>query len=144
MNLREQLIGFEGWVNRAYPDPLTHGDPWTIGVGHTGPDVRQGVVWDNDKVSRVLDEDIAEATAEVRKAFPWFDRLSNEPRRAVIIGMCFQMGIGRLSKFHETLAAMRDEKWDHAANCMRDSLWARQTPKRAARLARQTETGEWN
>ena len=29
----------------AYPDPATGGDPWTIGWGSTGPDIRKGVVW---------------------------------------------------------------------------------------------------
>jgi GH24 family phage-related lysozyme (muramidase) len=29
----------------AYPDPATGGDPWTIGWGTTGPDVKKGVVW---------------------------------------------------------------------------------------------------
>lgn len=29
----------------AYPDPASGGDPWTIGVGTTGPDVKRGTVW---------------------------------------------------------------------------------------------------
>ena len=29
----------------AYPDPATGRDPWTIGWGTTGPDVKRGVVW---------------------------------------------------------------------------------------------------
>jgi GH24 family phage-related lysozyme (muramidase) len=29
----------------AYPDPASGGDPWTIGWGSTGPDIRKGVVW---------------------------------------------------------------------------------------------------
>ena len=29
----------------AYPDPGSGGDPWTIGWGTTGPDVKRGVVW---------------------------------------------------------------------------------------------------
>jgi lysozyme len=38
----------EGVVLRAYPDPATHGEPWTIGAGHTSaggpPPVRPGMV----------------------------------------------------------------------------------------------------
>ena len=30
------IIQFEGLKLQAYPDPATGGDPWTIGVGHTG------------------------------------------------------------------------------------------------------------
>lgn len=142
MDLRQQLISFEGWCNKAYPDPLTRGEPFTIGVGHTGREVKPGLVWTDEQVSDQLDKDIAEKTQQCRDALPWFERM-NEPRQAVVIGMAFQMGIAGLLQFHRTLDAMRDEQWPHAANCMLDSQWARQTPKRAARLARQVETGEW-
>jgi lysozyme len=145
MNLREQLIGFEGWFLKAYPDPLTGGEPWTVGVGHTGPEVKKGVVWTQEQVSEALDADIAEAERDVLALCPWFDRwqLDNLPRRAVLIGMAFQMGRSRLALFKGFLSAARDEQFNHAANEMRDSRWARQTPKRASRLARQMETGEW-
>ena len=43
---------FEGCARRqadgtfaAYPDPGTGGDPWTIGWGSTGPDIKTGLVW---------------------------------------------------------------------------------------------------
>lgn len=143
MNLRDQLIDFEGWRNNAYPDPLTGGAPWTIGVGHTGPEVFEGLTWADSLVSSTLDDDIAKKTAEVRAVLPWFDRL-NEPRQAVLIGMAFQMGTHGLLTFQQTLAAIRDEHFDHAANLMMQSLWAKQTPMRASRLARQLATGDWN
>lgn len=142
MNLRDQLIEFEGWRNAAYPDPLTGGAPWTIGVGHTGPEVFKGLMWADDLISKTLDDDIAKKTAEVRKAIPWFDTL-NDARKAVLVGMAFQMGTAGLLAFKRTLAAMRDERWAEAANGMCTSLWAKQTPKRARRLARQAETGDW-
>lgn len=143
MDLRTQLIEFEGWKNHAYPDPLSGGDPWTIGVGCAKPGICKGMVWTDAEISRQLDFDIAEKTAQVRKHLPWFDAL-NEPRKAVIVGMCFQMGLTGLLGFRNTLASMRDERWADAANGMRSSLWAKQTKQRANRLARQMEVGEWN
>lgn len=155
MDLRRQLSDFEGFRNEAYPDPLTRGAPWTIGVGHTGPEVFEGLVWSDDKVNQVLDADIASKLAQCRREFPWFDSL-NEPRQAVVVGMCFQIGMGRrgdpakgvaptgLLAFVNTLGAMRGQRWADAAEGMRRSTWAKQTPRRAARLARQMETGEWN
>lgn len=142
MNLREQLIDFEGWRREAYPDPLTRASPWTIGVGHAGPEVHEGLVWSDEKIGETLTSDIAEKTAQCRENFTWFDALG-EPRQAVLIGMCFQMGMSRLLGFHDTLASIRDERFAHAAECMRQSRWARQTPKRAVRLAHQLESGEW-
>ncbi len=37
---------FEGCRLTAYPDPgSSNGEPWTIGWGSTGPDIRPGTVW---------------------------------------------------------------------------------------------------
>jgi GH24 family phage-related lysozyme (muramidase) len=36
------IAGFEGLRLEAYPDPGTGGDPWTVGYGHTGPEVVPG------------------------------------------------------------------------------------------------------
>jgi lysozyme len=142
MNLRDQLIAFEGFECSAYPDPLTGGEPWTIGVGHCGPEVSKDTVWDAARVNGALDNDIEEKTNECRRAFTWFDSL-NEPRQAVIIGMCFQMGLSRLLKFKKMLAHVADDRFPQAAGEMRSSVWAHQTPKRAIRLAAQLESGEW-
>ena len=34
--------GFEGLRQSAYPDPASHGRPWTVCYGHTGRDVAPG------------------------------------------------------------------------------------------------------
>lgn len=142
MDLEAQLEGFEGRECESYPDPLTGGAPWTIGIGHTGPEVYEGLIWTERQIDEAFAADVAEATRDCVMHFPWFARL-NAARQAVLIGMCFQMGLGKLMKFAKALAAMRDERWPQAAGEMLDSAWARQTPKRARRLARQMETGEW-
>lgn len=38
----QRMEAWEGLVLHSYPDPLTGGAPWTIGYGHTGPDVHPG------------------------------------------------------------------------------------------------------
>ena len=39
-----QLIkAHEGCRLKSYPDPGSGGDPWTIGYGHTGPEVVPGL-----------------------------------------------------------------------------------------------------
>lgn len=45
----------EGKRNKAYLD--TKGIP-TIGVGHTGPEVRLGLVWTDDEVRVALEKDV--------------------------------------------------------------------------------------
>jgi lysozyme len=137
-----QLESLEGRETCAYPDPITRGKPWTIGIGHTGPEVVPGLVWTDAQIDAAFQSDVAIATAQCRASFPWFDNL-NEPRQAVLIGMVFQMGLPRVLRFTDALAGMRDEHWPHAAECMWQSRWARQTPRRAVRMARQIETGVW-
>ena len=120
LGLRRQLVEYEGWCNIAYPGPLTGADPWTIGVGHTGPEVCKGLVWSDELVDKTLTEDIVLCHIECTENFPWLSQL-NEPRQAVILGMCFQMGISRLLKFQNTLASARDQRWANAGEGMRQS-----------------------
>lgn len=52
----------EGTRHHAYQD--TKGI-WTIGVGHTGPDVYHGLVWDDDQIRAALMIDVEEAETAV-------------------------------------------------------------------------------
>lgn len=139
MDLESQLREMEGKRNIAYQ--CSEGK-WTIGVGHTGPEVCEGLVWTDELVNQVFKEDLGQAVFEVFSRWPWAARLS-APRQAVLINMVFQMGPTGVSKFKRALASMEDERWPQAAGEMLDSKWAKQTPNRARRLARQMETGEW-
>jgi lysozyme len=63
---------FEGCATRrpdgtleAYPDPGSGGDPWTIGWGTTGPDVRKGVVWTQQQCDDRFAAHVEEFAAKV-------------------------------------------------------------------------------
>ncbi len=49
------LIEREGSRNRAYLDSV---GVWTIGVGHTGPEVHEGLVWTDGQVRDAFAKDI--------------------------------------------------------------------------------------
>ena len=49
----------------AYPDPGTGGDPWTIGWGSTGADIRRGTVWTQKQCDDRLLEHLADFSAAV-------------------------------------------------------------------------------
>lgn len=133
----------EGRKNRAYPDPITRGAPWTIGIGHTGPEVHEGLVWDDAQIEFAYQLDEAAATQECFDHFTFFHNL-NDARQAILIGMMFQMGPTRVLRFVNTLAAVAEGRYAAAAAGMRDSAWGHQTPLRVIRLAEQMETGVWN
>lgn len=44
---------------KAYPDPKTGGDPWTIGYGATGPGIGPGTVWTPQQAEERIQKDIA-------------------------------------------------------------------------------------
>jgi len=65
------------------------------------------------------------------------------PRQAVLVNMAFQMGIQGVQKFKKTLSLVEMGDYDGAADGMLKSLWAKQTPNRAAEMAQQMRSGQW-
>lgn len=53
------IVEFEGERLRAYPDPATGGEPYTIGIGHTGPEVKPGMVITGAQSKAYLHHDLA-------------------------------------------------------------------------------------
>lgn len=144
MNLQQMLEREEGRKKVAYPDPLTHGAPWTIGIGHTGPEVHAGLVWDDNQIDFAYQLDAGEATQGCLDHLqPWFTDM-NDARQAVLIGMAFQMGTGGLLEFVHTIAAVRDGRYADAAQGICCSKWGTQTPGRARRMADQLSSGNWS
>ena len=68
----------------------------------------------------------------------------NDARKSILISMAYQMGADGLAKFNNTLKAVAEQRWGDAANGMLNSAWAKQTPNRAKRHAKQMLTGEWS
>lgn len=52
----------------AYPDPGTGGDPWTIGWGSTGPDIKRGLVWTQQQCDERFDRHVQEFVRDVNTA----------------------------------------------------------------------------
>lgn len=52
----------------AYPDPgSVDGHPWTIGWGHTGKEVKRGLVWTQAQADAAFVQDLAETEAGVER-----------------------------------------------------------------------------
>ena len=59
------LIAREGSRNKAYLDSV---GVWTIGIGHTGPDVHAGLAWTDEQVREAFAKDIQRFERAVSKA----------------------------------------------------------------------------
>lgn len=127
MSLLERIKEHEGL--RLKPYRCTAGK-LTIGYGRNIED--RGI--SREEAEYLLVNDIANCKAQVLKEFPWSVGLDNA-RREVLIEMCFQLGINRLSLFTKMLRALQSGNYAKAADEMLDSAWHKQTPKRAETLA---------
>ena len=57
-NARRIKEYFEGREYKAYPDPGSKdGKPWTIGIGHTGAEVVEGLVWNDAQIDAAFEKD---------------------------------------------------------------------------------------
>jgi lysozyme len=135
MTLEEQLIRDEALRLKPYKDSV---GKLTIGVGRNLDDV--GI--SQQEAMDLLANDIDNASAQLRTRLPWTISL-DEVRRAALVNMAFNLGIGGLMQFHHFLAALEAGNYKLAASEMLESLWAKQVGPRAHRLSIQIETGEF-
>lgn len=129
---------FEGCELKAYPDPGSGGDPWTIGWGATGAGIRKGVVWTQDAADARLIKDVERFGDGVAKALggaPATDR-----QRAAMISLAYNIGLeafedSTLLRFHKAGnykgAALQFLRWNRASGKVLAGL----TRRRAAEAA---------
>jgi lysozyme len=137
--LARQLRGDEGVRSCVYLDSLGLS---TIGVGRLVDSRKPGAGLRPDEITYLLNNDIDDRIEQLTRRLPWFQDL-DDARRGVILNMSFQLGVDGLLGFKNTLALIKDRKYENAAHAMMQSKWATQTPERAARMADQMRTGRW-
>ena len=138
--LVEDLKRDEGLRLRAYPDPETGADPWTIGYGHTGREVHPGLVWTQIQAEAALNVDIAATERGLNTALPWWEHL-DDIRQDAVANWAFNAGLHGVLEFQDTLAALKAGNWTLAASNLLNSKAARELPQRYSRLARMIATG---
>lgn len=110
---------FEGCVLAAYPDPATGGEPWTIGVGHTGG-VQPGDTCTEEQALAWLRDDAGTAercvNASVKGAV-------TQNQFDALVSLVFNIGCGnfgkstllrRLNEDDDVAAAQHFMDWDKA------------------------------
>jgi len=133
--LQHQLIKHEGLRLKPY---ICTAGKLTIGVGRNLDD--NGIA--EHEALAMLESDIKKINSSLPFQFPYYTELNNA-RRAVLINMAFNLGIGGLLKFKDMLASIKDNDFEQASYEMLDSKWSKQVGHRAQELAKQMLTGEW-
>lgn len=136
--VEKDLKRHEGCSLKAYWDDV--GRVWTIGYGHTGPDVYRGLTISQEKADEWLREDTLEAYEDAKFLMRNWDS-HNAVRQGVLVNMAFNLGRERLGKFKNTLGMIQSHDYASASIGMLNSLWARQVKGRAVELAERMRTG---
>lgn len=108
---------FEGCRLTAYQDVA---GVWTIGWGHTGPEVRAGLSWTQERADQQLDLDLARFVGRVNSVLR---AVVTQGQFDALVDFAFNVGWENLA--HSTLlrklnsgdfggAAAEFLKWDHA------------------------------
>ena len=140
----EDLEAEEGRRRTVYDDKT--GKPIVPGykvIGHptVGVGIRlDGAGLDDEEIDWLRDRRVERARRAVTARWPWTMNLS-EARRDVLVQMTFQLGPDGVARFAKFLGALRRGDFSEAADEMGESLWARQTPARAERLAKAMREG---
>ena len=112
-----QLVkDFEGLRLKAYPDPGTGGAPWTIGYGHTGPDVHPGLIWTQGQATDALIADLRTAETFVTANAP----TCTDNQFAALVSFAFNCGRQNLKS--STLLRMHNQH-DYAAAKLQFGKW---------------------
>lgn len=129
---------FEGCRLTAYQD---QNGIWTIGYGHTGPEVVEGLVWTQEQADAQLALDASWAATAVMKSL---DVMVNQNEFDALT--CFTYNVGSGNEAHSTLLRLlnagnrsgaADEflKWDHVRQGVSAGLERRCEAERALFLA---------
>jgi lysozyme len=117
---------------------LPTGGKASIGIGFNLTDV--GLY--PEEIQFILKNRLRLLEPEVEQAFSWYADL-DPVRKAVILDMAYNMGVPTLRSFYTTLGLVREGNYVEASRQMLRSLWAKQVKKRAKRLSKMMETGQW-
>lgn len=129
------LIAEEGKRLTPYKD--TRGI-MTVGIGRN----LEAKPFTDDEVMEWFDDDLDQAIEGACRIYGEDFFLSlDAARQHALVNMVFQMGEKGLGEFHQSNAAVKAKDWAKAASNFLQSLWARQTPNRAARVCELLRTG---
>ena len=133
--IKAQLVRHEGL--RLKPYRCTAGK-LTIGYGRNLDDC--GI--SQTEASLLLENDIQNCEKQLLDEIPEIYNSLDEVRKSVQLNMCFNLGIGGLLGFNNTLAFIAVGDWERAANGMLASKWAKQVGMRAIELSEMMRKGK--
>ena len=93
-----------------------------------------------EEADYLLNNDLTICIEEIESVFTWYYYITDNRKRA-IINMVFNLGLTKLLKFKNFIAAMEAKDYVTAGKEMLDSRWAKQVGNRADRLEQMIVNG---
>jgi GH24 family phage-related lysozyme (muramidase) len=128
------IKSFEGFSLKAYPDPATGGDPWTVGWGSTGKDIKRGTVWTVAQAEERFAAHVAEFEAGVDKAIG--DTPTTAAQFGAMVSLAYNIGLGN---FRSSTLLKKHIAGDYAAAAGQFVKWNKAAGKVMAGLTRRRE-----
>ncbi len=135
---RELIERNEGLRLKAYPDPATGGDPWTIGYGDTGPDVVSGLVITKEEADERLTKRLNQEFGKIVNQMIG-DSPTTQGQFDAMVSLAYNIGVGNFEKssvirdhVNGNYRAAADDflKWNRAAGRVLDGLTRRREEER--------------
>lgn len=126
---------FEGYSQKAYPDPATGGAPWTIGYGTT-KGVKPGMVITAEQAENMLRDDVAKFESGVSSLIT---SPTTQGQFDAMVSLAYNIGLGNfgkstLLKKHNarcyTCAADQFRVWNRANGKVMNGLTKRRAAER--------------
>ena len=108
---------FEGCHLNAYPDPLSGGEPWTIGWGTTrysdGRKVKKGDKLNRVEADMLLRQEVDRIAAKLRETVPHWREMADH-QQCALVSFAYNLGGGFYgsSGFETITRKLADRAWD--------------------------------
>ncbi|MEB3200119.1 MAG: C39 family peptidase [Synechococcaceae cyanobacterium] len=112
----ELIARFEGFVDHAYPDPASGGEPWTIGYGFTrlaGRAVRPGDHLSQAEADALLRQGVQSCAGHLAGRIPYWSQMGTD-QRCALISFAWNVGedfYGDSEGFATISRVLRERDW---------------------------------
>lgn len=136
------IKSFESCKLTAYPDPGTGGDPWTVGWGSTGPDIKKGTVWTQQQADQRFMQDVdkfSDGVSALLGSAP-----TTQGQFDALVGFAYNVGLGALKestllRLHKegkyAEASQQFSRWNKAGGRVLNGLTRRRDAEKAMYLS---------
>ena len=134
MSLKDDIKREEGY--RDWPYRCSEGF-LTVGYGHNldaAPMIPEAMTLIRQAHAVQFEHDFAQSVEAAANLGDWFNRMP-EAWQEACVAMIYQLGLPTFLQFKKMIAALKAGDGPEARRQALDSLWARQTPERARRVA---------